>query len=69
MDTSRNEKDLMPDNGEVDGVAAGLGDEATLFASPLPITGARKTTTRKELWSWYAYYVGNSGLGPFNFAM
>lgn len=25
-------------------------DEATLFASPLPITGERKTTTRKELW-------------------
>ncbi|TXT04780.1 hypothetical protein VHUM_04048 [Vanrija humicola] len=44
-------------------------DEATLFASPLPITGERKTTTRKELWSWYLYYVGNSGLGPFNFAI
>ncbi|KAL1404821.1 hypothetical protein Q8F55_008431 [Vanrija albida] len=44
-------------------------DEATLFASPLPITGERKTTTRKELWSWYIYYVGNSGLGPFNFAI
>jgi hypothetical protein len=25
-------------------------DEATLFASPLPITGERKTTTRVELW-------------------
>lgn len=25
-------------------------DEATLFASPLPIVGDRKTTTRKELW-------------------
>jgi len=25
-------------------------DEATLFASPLPITGDRKTTTRNELW-------------------
>lgn len=24
--------------------------------------------TRKELWSYYLYYVGNSGLGPFNFA-
>lgn len=44
-------------------------DEATLFASPLPITGTRRTTTRKELWSWYLYYVGNSGLGPFNFAI
>ncbi|ORX41263.1 protein-vacuolar targeting-related protein [Kockovaella imperatae] len=46
-----------------------ISDEATLFASPLPITGNRKTTTRKELWSWYLYYVGNSGLGPFNFAI
>ncbi|WRT69347.1 uncharacterized protein IL334_006331 [Kwoniella shivajii] len=46
-----------------------LTDEATLFASPLPIVGARKTTTRKEVWSWYLYYVGNSGLGPFNFAI
>ena len=25
-------------------------DEATLFASPLPITGERKTTNRNELW-------------------
>ena len=31
-------------------VAASVTDEATLFASPLPITGERKTTTRKELW-------------------
>ncbi|KAK4052062.1 hypothetical protein OIV83_002356 [Microbotryomycetes sp. JL201] len=23
---------------------------------------------RKELWSYYIYYIGNSGLGPFNFA-
>lgn len=29
---------------------------------------ARYTTTRRELWSYYAYYIGNSGLGPFNFA-
>ncbi|WWC93161.1 uncharacterized protein L201_008129 [Kwoniella dendrophila CBS 6074] len=48
---------------------ASITDEATLFASPLPIVGARKTTTRKEVWSWYLYYVGNSGLGPFNFAI
>lgn len=26
------------------------------------------TTTRKELWSFYAYYVGNSGLSLYNFA-
>lgn len=27
-----------------------IDDEATLFASPLPITGERKTTKRKEIW-------------------
>lgn len=26
-------------------------DESALFASPLPITGERKTTTRVELWA------------------
>lgn len=29
---------------------------------------AKYTTSRKELWSFYAYYIGNSGLGPFNYA-
>jgi hypothetical protein len=60
---------------------ASMISEVDLFASPLPITGARKTTTRVELWvstmlsfsadlqSWYVYYIGNSGLGPFNFAI
>ncbi|KAM0751541.1 MFS general substrate transporter [Meredithblackwellia eburnea MCA 4105] len=27
----------------------------------------KKVTSRWELWSYYLYYVGNSGLGPFNF--
>ncbi|WVQ74264.1 hypothetical protein IAR50_003861 [Cryptococcus sp. DSM 104548] len=58
---------LMDDHGISD--LALPNDEATLFASPLPIVGDRKTTTRKEVWSWYIYYVGNSGLGPFNFAI
>ncbi|KAF3004001.1 hypothetical protein E8E14_008402 [Neopestalotiopsis sp. 37M] len=25
------------------------------------------TTTRKEIWSWYAYYIGANGLSLFNF--
>ncbi|EPQ27454.1 uncharacterized protein PFL1_04992 [Pseudozyma flocculosa PF-1] len=29
---------------------------------------SRWTTGRYELWAFYLYYVGNSGLGPFNFA-
>lgn len=28
---------------------------------------ARPTTTKWEIWAWYSYYVGNNGLGPFNF--
>ncbi|KAE8539378.1 hypothetical protein D1P53_004478 [Cryptococcus gattii VGV] len=38
-----------------------INDEATLFASPLPIVGERKTTTRKEVWLIL--------IGPFNFAI
>lgn len=26
-----------------------------------------RTTTRKELWSYYLYYIGNNGLSGFNF--
>ncbi|TQV96993.1 autophagy protein (Atg22) [Cordyceps javanica] len=26
------------------------------------------TTSKWEIWSWYAYYVGANGIGPFNFA-
>ncbi|GFZ52277.1 hypothetical protein JCM24511_10050 [Saitozyma sp. JCM 24511] len=72
------EKTHRAERGVRDGAADGApgpvhpsrtSDEATLFASPLPIVGDRKTTTRKELWAWYLYYVGNSGLGPFNFAI
>ena len=25
------------------------------------------TTTRKELWAYYLYYIGNNGLSGFNF--
>ncbi|KAJ7158472.1 MFS general substrate transporter [Mycena filopes] len=28
---------------------------------------SRWTTTRRELWSYYLYYIGNSGLSGFNF--
>jgi hypothetical protein len=30
--------------------SSSLVDEAAVFASPLPLTGDRKTTTRVELW-------------------
>lgn len=32
-------------------------DAFELFATPIPLTGERKTTSRRELWSWYLYYV------------
>lgn len=62
-DSSPNETLSNHPPGEV------ITDAATVFASPLPLTGERKVTTRKELWSWYLFYMGNSGLGPFNFAI
>jgi hypothetical protein len=42
-----------------DGAEGGYGgdshlvDEAALFASPLPMVGVERTTTRKELWVSY----------------
>jgi hypothetical protein len=60
--TQRAERGVHDDGAEgadggvgVDGAPAPIdpsrtSDEATLFASPLPIVGNRKTTTRKELW-------------------
>jgi hypothetical protein len=44
----KTEADVPPAVSELDGNL--IQDEATLFASPLPLTGARKTTTKKELW-------------------
>lgn len=44
--------------------AAELQDEAALFASPLPLTGERKTTTRRELWAGDLHFGANrSSLG------
>ncbi|KAG6892322.1 hypothetical protein C0995_004361, partial [Termitomyces sp. Mi166 len=30
-------------------------------------TCPERTTTKRELWSYYLYYVGNNGLSGFNF--
>ncbi|KAJ7018829.1 MFS general substrate transporter [Mycena alexandri] len=41
---------------------------ATAAAPPLEAdSDSRWTTTRRELWSYYLYYIGNSGLSGFNF--
>lgn len=48
-----NEKDQAVEDRGVDGTGVErltARDEAALFASPLPMTGERKTTKRKEIW-------------------
>ncbi|KAK4702256.1 hypothetical protein P7C70_g3970, partial [Phenoliferia sp. Uapishka_3] len=37
-------------------------------AADLEPPNYKSTTGKWELWSYYIYYIGNSGLGPFNFA-
>ncbi|SCV72420.1 BQ2448_3957 [Microbotryum intermedium] len=56
------------------GVKTGLkgGAHATVVAAGGVVleeieTDPEQVTTRWELWSYYIYYIGNSGLGPFNF--
>jgi hypothetical protein len=56
-DMGRETKDTLAADGHTSQVLANgqaetssLVDEAALFASPLPLTGDRKTTTRVELW-------------------
>ncbi|WWD16286.1 hypothetical protein CI109_100712 [Kwoniella shandongensis] len=62
--TREKQRDIAPVDAPLN--AGSISDEATLFASPLPIVGQRKTTTRIEVWSWYLYYVGNSGLAGWD---
>ncbi|PBK75831.1 hypothetical protein ARMSODRAFT_1080006 [Armillaria solidipes] len=42
------------------------GDEA-IEKVPSEVDTGVYTTTRKELWSYYLYYIGNNGLSGFNF--
>ncbi|KAJ7476224.1 MFS general substrate transporter [Mycena latifolia] len=41
--------------------------DAAVESSAAADSDSRWTTTRFELWSYYLYYVGNSGLSGFNF--
>lgn len=55
-------------------------DEKQEITEPLPVQEKRQVvmpalqqidappTTKWEIWSWYLYYVGCNGVGPFNFA-
>ncbi|KAJ7745671.1 MFS general substrate transporter [Mycena metata] len=46
-------------------------EKPELATAPAPLpevdSESRWTTTRLELWSYYLYYIGNSGLSGFNF--
>lgn len=44
------ERDIADDPASHLGDGSSLVDEAALFASPLPMVGKERTTTRKELW-------------------
>jgi len=42
---------------------------ALLSSSSDPAANAEKyKTSRTELWAYYCYYIGNQGLGPFNYS-
>ncbi|KAJ6532670.1 MFS general substrate transporter [Mycena vulgaris] len=47
----------------------GKSKESELAVQPVPTDSDTQlwTTTRFELWSYYLYYIGNSGLSGFNF--
>ncbi|SCZ92323.1 BZ3500_MvSof-1268-A1-R1_Chr5-2g07783 [Microbotryum saponariae] len=49
----------------------GVGQATVVAAGGIVLeeieTDPEQVTTRWELWSYYVYYIGNSGLGPFNF--
>ena len=53
-----------------------LKERPSTSATPLNFTDTQDglegrpgdwTTTRRELWSYYLYYIGNNGLSGFNF--
>ncbi|KAJ4200784.1 hypothetical protein NW759_015810 [Fusarium solani] len=42
-------------------------DVSTGIVIPTLVEGEILTTTKWEIWSWYAYYIGSNGLALFNF--
>ncbi len=44
-----------------------MSDDQAIEKAPREVDAEEYTTTRKELWSYYLYYVGNNGLSGFNF--
>jgi MFS-type transporter involved in bile tolerance (Atg22 family) len=43
------------------------GHQPKRIIMPVLASGDLPPTTRKEIWSWYSYYVGANGLALFNF--
>jgi hypothetical protein len=69
--------DIAVDDDDVkktaDVVSVGGDSEDDSFTNALLISAedasgndAKYVTTRKELWSYYTYYIGNSGLGAYS---
>src|SRR6478752_9883337 len=56
---TRVSKDLHDEPAKQD-VSAGI-------IVPTLAEGDMPETTKKEIWSWYAYYIGSNGLALFNF--
>ncbi|SJL09804.1 related to autophagy protein (Atg22) [Armillaria ostoyae] len=44
-----------------------MSDDQAVEKVPSEVDTEVYTTTRKELWSYYLYYIGNNGLSGFNF--
>ncbi len=74
-DSKAREEDARTDQDAVSSLddassASGSDLRLALLSSAFSprLASAKYDLTRTELWSYYLYYVGNSGLGPFNFA-
>ncbi|KAK2603878.1 hypothetical protein QQS21_003913 [Conoideocrella luteorostrata] len=60
---------LAPENNVKQSIApAKLIQENRHGSMPAAQRTDAPTTTKREIWSWYMYYIGANGIGPFNFA-
>ena len=57
---------LDPNHGAILGTKDGIVENERLIAPDQ--FDSQYETSRKELWAYYAYYIGNNGLTLFNFA-
>ena len=68
---SHDEKPISDANGAKLGLDETLSVEENALPGllmPRLVEGEMPVTTKWEIWSWYAYYIGSNGLALFNFA-